>query len=281
MPSYTPSNEKTACVPIFRILANEILDFEGSGVLLTYGTRHFLGTAAHVLDHRHREGASDLGFVIGGAKPPIPISRDVQRNALENGVHQRNDAVDFATTEILRPEAERLTERFKFVPLDRATPYRHVPERLHYQLMGYPSKDNCVHDQRCLSANALRMSIAVRNNALAHDVHRKQNQHWFVAGIFDPARLEASDNGSSAGGIRSFSGMSGGAIFIEEPYLPRVFREFAGITLECTPYKNRGAGRFLFVGIGTRAVIDMLHNWHPDLPNPLPPKRGYEPVSCL
>jgi hypothetical protein len=68
--------------------------------------------------------------------------------------------------------------------------------------------------------------------------------------------------------LKNFHGFSGGSIFVEEPFLPSVFREFDGITLECIPYKGVRSGRRLFKGIGARAIIDMLHNWYPDLPAP-------------
>jgi hypothetical protein len=258
MRAYQCTSEKATTVPIYLDL--DEIDFEGSGVLLTYGSRHFLGTAGHVIDNGHGKPP-----ILGGCQRAISLDKSFIRNKPEAGLTAQFDPIDFAVTELTALEAQLLTERFRFVSLDPTTPYQPLTNRLRYQVMGFLAADNSADNRNDkLTANALRLQITKDHTPLIHDARRKAHKHWYVSGYYDPKKTHF-EGCEQFKGLKDFHGFSGGAISHEEPFVPGVFREFAGITLECKTYKH---GRFLFTGIGTRAIIDMLHKWYPDTPEP-------------
>lgn len=261
--TYPLATGKLSTVPIFRVREDtRLLDFEGSGVLLTYRNRHFLGTAAHVVNFPEGHAA-----VIGACDPAIKLFEKTFQ------INERNKPdtkeIDFAVTELTGTEANALAVDSRFIPLDPATPYQPRFRHVHYGLTGFLAEDNHAdNSESVLSANALRISITRDHSSLAHHSVRKHNKHWYVSGVYDPKKARF-DNWSPNQRPKSFKGFSGGAFYLDDPLCPGIFNQFAGVILECTKPDCRG--QRILTGIGARAIIDMLRKWYPDLdptPNP-------------
>jgi hypothetical protein len=253
--NYSPAKKKLPAVPILRVREDTgLLDFEGSGVLLTYRNRNFLGTAAHVVDFPAGHSA-----IVGACSPAIKlIGKTFQRNERQK---PDSKAIDFAVTELTGTEASALAVVSRFIPLDPATPYQPRYKHLCYALTGFLANDNFADNSHSmLSANALQINVRRDHRSLEHDRVRKVNRHWYVRGIYDTdsARFE---NGSRNRRIESFKGFSGGSFFLDAPFCPGVFNQFAGIILECTGPDCHG--QRILTGIGARAIIDMLRHWYP------------------
>jgi hypothetical protein len=266
--TYPLATGKLSTVPIVRVREDTgLLDFEGSGVLLTYRNRHFLGTAAHVVDFPEGHSA-----IVGACSPAIKLFGKIfQRNERHK---PDSEAIDFAVTELNGTEASALAVDARFVSLDSATPYEPRYKHLCYALTGFLANDNFADNSRSmLSANALQISVRRDHRSLKHDRARKANSHWYVEGIYDPQDARF-DTWSPNQRPKSFKGFSGGAFYLDDPFCPGVFNQFAGIILECTRPDCRG--QRILTGIGARAIIDMLRHWYPDLePAPIREPKSY------
>ncbi len=255
--TYSVATEKLSTVPLFRVREDTgELDFEGSGVLLTFRNRHFLGTAAHVVDF-----PAGHSVHIGACSPAISlVGRTFQRN--ERGKPE-SEAIDFAVTELTVSEANALAEDSLFIPLDPATPYKPRFKHLHYRLTGFLADDNHANiSKSTLSANGLRIIVKKDHTSLDHHPVRKLNKGWYVCGIYD-AQKTISENWDHNQKPKSFKGFSGGSFFLDDPFCPGMFIQFAGIILECTGQDLKG--RTILTGIGARAILDMLRHWYPDI----------------
>lgn len=250
---YAVASRKVSTVPIYH-LRKGVLEFEGSGVLLTYKNRHFLGTAAHVVDLEEGHSAC-----IGGSNPPVSlIDRVFQRN---DRCGSLADSIDFAITELHKDEAQKLAEIYKFVSLDPTEPYKPRFEYLHYQLTGFLADDNHTSsDGSRITANALSI-VAKRDDVrqIRFQSERFSKQQWFVAALYDHRRL-IFDKPEFNKPIKDFRGFSGGSFFLEDAFCPGVFKQFAGVILECRQtVRNQKAA---FVGVCARAICDMIAHWY-------------------
>ena len=248
------ASRKVSTVPIYH-LRNGVLDFEGSGVLLTYKNRHFLGTAAHVVDLEEGHSAC-----IGGCNPPVSlIDRFFQTNDRHGSLA---DSIDFAITELHKDEAQKLADIYKFVSLDPTEPYKPRFEHLHYQLTGFLAVDNyTTSDGRRITANALSI-VATRDDVcqIRFQPERFSKKDWFIAARYDHQR-SIFDTAEFNKPIKDFRGFSGGSFFLDDPFCPGVFRQFAGVILECKQGPQRRKASF--IGICARAICDMIGHWYP------------------
>ena len=253
--SYEQTTQKQYTVPVAHFIPPKTVDHEGSGVLLTYGTRHFVGTAAHVLD--------DGGYhhaLVGGSEKVLVIHRPIQATKLPPELPRDQDPVDFGYVELSVAEASQMTDRCKFYPIninERYPSEEEIAAGGHmYRIEGYPARDNPSDmDRAAIAANMLQIELEEYPEYLGHLSDKKDNRNWFIALRYNPQDLDGS--------IPSFAGFSGGSIW---RWGANGYSEFAGIIIEAHWIKKRRQA--VIVGLRSQAVRDLIRRWMKDHEQP-------------
>lgn len=256
LPNYPVAQSKLFVVPLFSG-DSEGREFipGGSGVLVTYGSRSFLCTAGHVVGRR-----TTHSIWVGGVNPPMPISSSFTRNRTAD---TERDPIDFAALELSHREVGQLSAFFSFYNLCTSKIDLHALNCSTYKLIGYVQRHN-TQQEMSLPANALGFEVRSCRKLLSHDRQRRKEAGWYIAATHDPGSplLQLS---SDFKGFNDFSGLSGGAWLCEEPHTERCYVRLAGISLAVVPLRR---GRVQFIGLGARAMTDMLCHWFSGLRPP-------------
>ncbi len=260
-------NIPSIAIPIFDD-GEEVLTHNASAILVQYGSKRFLCTAAHVFRnqpmHEHRlVAAGPNPFLLG----------EFRVNKPPEGHPNANDVVDVAATELDDSQVAKCTEN-SFLVLDPDTPWTPFGELKNLLACGFPNRLN-PELPNTVSANAMLMPLKADSNALKHDRRFKDYRQSFISGVFDARHYEMS---KAFKGFREYHGMSGGGLFYEDPLSPLSFRELAGMLIEVS-VSPRGEARF--TAIRTRSIIQLLHLWYSDTPMPQDEYRGLSRRSAL
>jgi hypothetical protein len=259
---------KDIVVPLYR-RREDFTEHWASGILLTYGNRQFLCTAAHALsDETH-------SLVVGGASPFFLNS--FRRNVPKKHFTLEDDPFDIAVTELNRDQSSNATAGARFLCLDRDTPWSPKGgDRVLLCARGFLNSDNDHMPDATLSANLIEVPLLRDENYLGHDKRLQSYKHYYINGLYNPSAMGGVKK--EFRGNRAYEGMSGGALYYGDWSAFGLCIELAGMLVMVKPAK-RGAVRFL--ALRTRAIIEILHRFYSDLPPPLPPHAGFDRRSSL
>jgi hypothetical protein len=236
-------------VPAYRVDATGEPEHEGSGVLVSYGGRFFFVSAAHVFDsltggvHLLIEGRSQHAL---GAAAKVSLR--------PQGAPRTADTVDLGFVELTDAEVNGLGKD-NFISLESPHDFtRHWSQRMF--VVGLPNK----------LQRRDRASTTYVFNHFFYQGPEVSEREYSAAGLtrgrqwaltFDHRRIQSP---TGTGGRPNMSGMSGGGIWLLEPYLhhshempPPLIGFLAG-----TPPRNRKA---LF-GSSVKTLIEMLEDHH-------------------
>lgn len=237
-------------------------------MLVTYGNRQFLCTAAHAL-------RGDQHSLFVGGKEPFGLGV-FRRNTPKKGYTYDDDPLDIAIVELDRGQCSKALSGARFINLDRDTPWQPFGKRIFMEAYGFLNHDNGLESDRTLTANGIKIPMVVDENHLNHDKRLRPYKNGYVSAFFDPAKLGGVKEDFR--GNRVFTGMSGGALYYGDWSCTGLYLELAGMLVEARPAK-RGCVRFL--ALRTRTLIRVLTQFYPDLSPILPPYKGMERRSTL
>jgi hypothetical protein len=119
-------------VPIFRVDERSRLDFEGSGVLLRRGAKHYLCTAAHVID-----GCGGRPVLLDGSVG-IPAGEPHMTNP-PAGEERAQDTLDVGVVLLTEGEVDALgRDRFDVIPPENTEPAS--LDQTTFALVGFPHR---------------------------------------------------------------------------------------------------------------------------------------------
>lgn len=249
---------RSSVVPVFAVDSKENPAFEGSGVLLSVGSRFFLLSAAHVLQSL----TQGVHLLIEGSEQS-PLRTMARVSSVMRQSERYKDKVDAGFVELTREEAAG-------IGFDSFLDVRHLSfakstRRLdRYFVLGYPHRDQERSDPELVYRVNQSYYIAPE---LKDDGYKRSDldSRSNLLLQFDKRRIRTP---KGTGSRPDFVGMSGGGIWKFDPfstYAPDRRPLLVAILLGPAP-KN---GKALF-GIRVRALLRMITTTHPDLLSVIP-----------
>ncbi|MDO8729403.1 MAG: trypsin-like peptidase domain-containing protein [bacterium] len=198
---------KEAIRPIYCATKKGTPVHEGSCVLLAFEGKHFLITAAHIIDVNKSE---DTRIYVGGADILLEITGTYIVTPLIDGVRSK-DAFDFAVLQLSDADIQGLGN-VHYIAQNDIAPNRSTHEGRLYAIMGYPNKKNDSVDNENYAVISSRwhyFSTFEYSAELCKQLKIEGEHHIFVG----YHRKRSKDFEGNIINSISLKGISGGAVF--------------------------------------------------------------------
>lgn len=248
MSEYSTTEDYITCLPMYELQnpAEDTVVFLGTATLGRFGTKHFILTAAHVIDERRV-------LLLRGPDDVIYINRPRIVSRLRPKLTRFTDPIDLGVVHLQPDEIKKLSASCRFVDFETEAVCDIPAEPCSHRIEGY-SESNNIPDVHSRSLPAFRQRVDMKEdpNILihAHEQDYKDHPHFFLGLRYDPRDLEGS---SSQPKVDTFHGFSGGAIWRTEG---KVVIGFAGMVTEGAP--PRRTGECLLFGIRAGFIRERL-----------------------
>lgn len=193
---------RRAVVPIFRSDSRDRPDFEGSGVLMEVGGRHFLISAAHVF-----ERSDNHPFLLSEGFERVPTHHRPFTNILSAGQKRDHDKIDVGFVELTSAEAAALGLESFLRP--RHVNVEHMNARRGPLLaLGFPGGIQERDDIGKIYRMETAYYVALEATKKGYDSCGVQRSSHLML-KYRRNRLVSA----SGAGVPEFKGMSGGGVF--------------------------------------------------------------------
>lgn len=219
---------RSSVVPLYGADQHAQPDYEGSGILLRLGGRHFLVSAAHVFDALH----GDVFLIlekIGDLKlknpPHVTVAPDSRRN---------KDRFDMGYV-LLTPEEVNVIGEDSFLQSGDLSPRDAAAPRRGYFALGFPvSKQERDEYRKVYKTSMMRVATIETRDAIY--VRTKFTRDFHLLLRFNERNMRGP--GGRRGSVPNPRGLSGGGIWRVNPfeqYRPDNRPKLVGITIERPP----------------------------------------------
>ena len=196
-------------VPVFRADPMFAPTFEGSGVLAILDDRHYLVTAAHVLDAMTDGGV----HLLAEGRETQPLSPTMHLTVASTSGRRTSDLVDLGLVPLKAEEVDALG-RTNFIRVQMRVASTGQRWHLRYLLLGFPTKDQLRFDDELLYRVAGTYYTAAELSTGKYKAAGLDPEEC-ISIEFNDRRIAGP---KGRGGKPNFSGMSGGGIWEINPH---------------------------------------------------------------